>query len=214
MEDHEIKECSSVLEPNSLPNIWLDYYWLNQNENLEKISSSPVKKSNPIFIQKRQRKKLLNEVIDEYAVLNSMPEKLISNKESISSSLQNKSNKKHVNFTRTAYLNNKDEIECYFCCYYCKECQRQINAKVFDKNSKESLLEKEITNPNVNKEAIALQNDNQAFVDINNNNFNDISEFDLDKGLQFDLDNSDDLYGVTLADKKSQIDKTDQFSVS
>ena len=214
MEDHKIKECSSLLEPNSLPNIWLDYYWLNQNENLEKTSSSPVKKSNPIFIQKRQRKKLLNEVIDEYAVLNSMPEKLNSNQESISSSLHNKSNKKHVNFTRKAYLNNKDEIECYFCCYYCKECQRQIHATVFDKNLKESLLEKEITNSNVNKEAIAIQNDNQPFVDINNNNFNNIKEFDLDKGLQFDLDNNDDLYGIALADKKSQIDKTDQFLVS
>jgi len=196
-ETNKIKEVSCSNAPNSLPNIWLDSFWLDHKKNLEKTTSSTIKKSNPICIRKRQRKKLHNEVIDEYAILNSMPEKLNAYHES-----QNKSYEKHVNFTPTSNMNKNEEnvdshYYCCCCCCYCNEFQAQ----------------NEIMR-NLDNQEIKIQND---YVDINNNNCNINNENDLDKGLQFDLDNNDEslsLFGVDLTDKKSQINKADLLLVS
>ena len=215
-DDNQKLDASSLnTPPHSLPNIWLDNYWLKHNENIgEQTPSLAITKSDPIYIQKRQRKKVLNEVIDEYAVLNSMPDKLDDTRRnvSMSSHLQVKSPKKQVNFNNitssSLNLRNNENLRCCCCCCCCKECQQEDRAYVYDDNLKLCLLDNDDINKNLNKEkAITIQNSNQAFVDINNCNANS-NECDLDKSLQFDLDNNIEeecsLFGVALTDKKSQ----------
>ncbi len=204
-DNQKIDTSSLNTPPHSLPNIWLKH-----NENIA------IAKSDPIYIQKRQRKKVLNEVIDEYAVLNSMPDKFQDDTQNVSTSshLQVRSPKKQVNFinTTSSSLNsrNKENLRCCCCCCCCKECQQEDRAYVYDDNLKLCLLENDDINKNLNKEkAITIQNSNQAFVDINNCNATS-NECDLDKSLQFDLDNNNEeecsLFGVALTDKKSQND--------